>query len=248
MFWNKKKSPITLEDEEWITSCFKWFELAFDTNLKEQEIFTSSNDFLDFEYQGSEDDVLSIVDLIGDKMQVSSSSSISIYFYDEFQQLEFTDEGTYANYEEGTQLTDGQFSKLVDGIYEIGIERSLLNNLDRLIATIAHEVAHIKLIGEERIEENDEPLTDITASLFGFAIFLANSSISKMTTWNGNTHTGWKISGASGYLHHKMYAFLLGYWLVQKGMTSDKWFDYMDKEILNDVKKTIKYLEVKDGA
>ncbi|MEQ9288702.1 MAG: hypothetical protein RIG77_17405 [Cyclobacteriaceae bacterium] len=248
MFWNKKKSPITPEDEEWLISSFNWFEQTFNIDLSEREIFRPTTDFIGFKYQGTEDDVLALVDLVADKMNVDRTSSINIYFFEEFQPMEFTDEAVISNYEEGSQLTNGLYTKLVDGIYEIEIERTLMNNPISLIATIAHEIAHIKLLGEETIDENDEPLTDITASLFGFVIFLANSSIAKMTTWSGNTHTGWRIGGGAGYVHHKLYAFLIGYWLTKKGQTNPDWFEYLDKDILSDVKKTLKYLETKEGA
>ena len=123
MFWNKKKSPVTPEDEEWLISSFNWFQQTFNINLKEQEVYTPTTDFIGFKYQGKEDDVLALVDLIADKMNVEKSSSINVYFFEEFQPMEFTDEAVTANYEEGSRLTNGRYTKLVDGMYEIGIER-----------------------------------------------------------------------------------------------------------------------------
>ncbi|MEO1051109.1 MAG: hypothetical protein AAFX87_10795 [Bacteroidota bacterium] len=248
MFWNNKKSPITPEDEEWLISCFHWFQQTFGIDLKEQEIFSPTTGFIGFEYKGTEGDVLDLVNLVAYKMNVDESSSINVYFFDEFQPMEFTDEAVMSNYEEGSKLANGLYTELTDGIYEIGIERTLIKDPISLIATIAHEVAHIKLLGEDAIEENDEPLTDIVASLFGFAIFLANTSLNKMTTWSGNTHTGWRIGGGAGYVHHKLYAFLIGYWLNQKGHNEEDWFEYLEKDILSDVKKTLKYLASKDEA
>lgn len=246
MFWKSKpKSPVTIEDEEWIISSYKWFEKTFKLDLFEQDIYLPTKGFLDFEFSGSEDDAIKIVELIANKLTVESSSSIEVYFFDEFQPMEFTDEGIYSNYEEGTQLTDGLYSKIIDGIYQIGIEKTLLKNPTKLIATIAHELAHVKLLGEDRLEENDEHLTDLTASLFGFVIFLANGSINSMSTWSGNSHSGWKIGGGSGYLHYKVYAFLIAYWIYKKEDLKPDWLNFLNKEILNEVKKGIKYLESK---
>ncbi|MEM9672915.1 MAG: hypothetical protein AAF992_09995 [Bacteroidota bacterium] len=245
MFWKRKpKSPITTEDETWIVECYHWFEETFERDLSTQEIFLPTKSFLDFDYMGSEDDAIEIVNIIAEKLEIKDSS-IEVYFFDEFQPIEFTDEGIYSNYEEGTQLTDGLYSKLVDGIYQIGIESSLLKDPVKLIATAAHELSHIKLIGEERLEENDEPLTDLTASLFGFVIFMANSSIGKMTTWSGNTHMGWQIGGGSGYLHYKLYAFLIAFWMTRRNEKNPDWLNYLDKEILNTVRKSAKYLASK---
>ena len=245
VFWKSKpKSPITEEDEQWIALSCDWFEKAFAKNLSEQEIYLPNRGFLGFEFTGTEGDAIRIVEIVADKLGVKDSS-IEVYFFEEFHPMEFTDEGIYSNYEEGSQLAGGLYSKVVDGIYQIGIERTVLKDPIKLIATVAHELAHIKLLGEDRLEENDEHLTDLSASLFGFVIFLANSSINKMTTWAGNTHTGWRIGGGSGYLHYKVYAVLIAYWLMKRKEKKPDWLGFLDKEIQREVMKTLKYLEAK---
>ena len=151
VFWKSKpKSPITEEDEQWIALSYDWFEKAFAKKLNEQEIYLPNKSFLGFEFTGTEDDAISIVEIVADKLGVQDSS-IEVYFFEEFQPMEFTDEGVYSNYEEGSQLAEGLYSKVVDGIYEIGIEKTLLKDPIKLIATVAHELAHIKLLGEDRL-------------------------------------------------------------------------------------------------
>jgi hypothetical protein len=246
MFWKKTpSSPITTEDEEWLLSAIEWFEQAFNIDLLSQPVYLPDDDFLGFNYTGSEEDMLLVVDLVAEKMGINGNR-ISVYLYDEFQPMEFTDEGVYSNYEDGSQLTDGQYQEVVEGIYEIGIERTLLKNLSKLIATVAHELAHVKLLGEGRIEENDEPLTDLTASLFGFVVALANNSINKMDSWLGNTHSGWTIGGGSGYLHYKLYGFLIACWLKRKNETDAEWLQHLDKEVLGEVRKSLKYFNFKE--
>lgn len=246
MFWKRKpKSPITQEDEEWVIEAFNWFEETFKTDLVNQEIYLPTKGFLDFEYTGSEDDVLDICEIIADRLSLDRNCSIEVYYFEEFQPLEFTDEGVYSNYEEGTQMTNGLYSKVVDGIYQIGIERSLLKNPSGLIATIAHELAHVKLLGEGNLEENDEHLTDLTASLFGFIIFLANGAVSTMTTWSGNTHSGWRIGGSSGYIHYKVYSFIIAYWLTKRQDRSPEWLNFLNKDIKKEVEKGLRYLDSK---
>jgi hypothetical protein len=247
MFWNRKaKSPISEEDEDWIVASYHWFEQAFGFSLNESEIYLPTKQFIDFEFTGTEEDAVNTIGLVAEKMNIDASS-IEYYFFEEFQPIDFTDEGVYANYEEGTKLVDGEYSKVVDGLYQIGIEKSLLKRPEKLIAIIAHELAHIKLLGEEKLEHNDEPLTDLSASLFGFVIFLANNSISKMDTWSGNSHTGWRINGAGGYLHYKVYGFLIAFWMSERKEKNPDWFKFLDNEILSVVKKSLNYLEEKNN-
>ncbi|WP_192820231.1 hypothetical protein [Rufibacter sp. LB8] len=150
MFWNRKaKSPITEEDEDWIISSYHWFEQAFGKKLTETEIFLPTAQFFDFEFKGTEEDGLNAIGLVAEKMGIDAST-IEVYFFEEFQPLDFTDEGVYANYEEGTELVNGEYSKVVDGLYQIGLEKSLLKNPVKLTATVAHELAHIKLLGRRK--------------------------------------------------------------------------------------------------
>src|SRR5262249_56891631 len=47
-----------------------------------------------------------------------------------------------------------------------------------LVGTMAHELAHVRLLGESRImseEYDNELLTDLTVVFFGLGIFLANT-------------------------------------------------------------------------
>ena len=104
---------------------------------------------------GEDPTVNHLEEIVAKKLSINSSNSIEVYFFDEFQLMEFSDEGTFSNYEEGTQLTNGLYSKVIDGIYQIGIEKSLIKNPITLIATISHELAHIKLLGDDILEEND---------------------------------------------------------------------------------------------
>lgn len=246
MFWNSKaKSPITEEDERWIMSAYAWLEENLGINLQEQEIYLPTVEFLGFQYKGTDDDLLGIIDLVADKMSIDPST-IEVYFFEEFQPIKFTDEGVYTKYEEGTKLVEGEYSKADDGLYQIGIERNLLKHPMKLIATVAHELSHIKLLGEGRLEENDEPLTDLAASILGFVVFMANNAISKMETWSGNTHGGWQVNGGGGYVHYKLYAFLIAFWLEKREEKNPEWLNYLEKEIYRDVQKAIKYLQAKE--
>ena len=54
--------------------------------------------------------------------------------------------------------------------------RKWLDEPENMVAVLAHEIAHIKLPGESRMEENDERITDLTTIFFGLGIFNANAA------------------------------------------------------------------------
>lgn len=79
----------------------------------------------------------------------------------------------------------GQCLPSIAGLYEEGEERfqitideSELSDLIGLVGTMAHELAHVRLLGEGRIDPyiyDNELLTDLTVVHFGLGIFMANS-------------------------------------------------------------------------
>lgn len=79
----------------------------------------------------------------------------------------------------------GQYLPHAAGTYEVGEERFIVrvdeSGLDHpmgLVGTIAHELAHVLLLGESRIPADsydNELLTDLTVVFHGLGIFLANT-------------------------------------------------------------------------
>jgi hypothetical protein len=81
-----------------------------------------------------------------------------------------------------------------EGPWQRGVIRLEKSTLDRpadLIGTIAHELAHQRLLGEGRLEADafdNELLTDLTTVYHGFGVFLANNprkSVGELSTWPG---------------------------------------------------------------
>jgi hypothetical protein len=79
---------------------------------------------------------------------------------------------------------------------------SLLKNPEGLVATIAHEMCHYLLA---RVQEEPpgawkelEPLTDLSAVVEGFGVFLCNSAF-QFEQWTGHDGQGWSFR-RTGYL------------------------------------------------
>ena len=83
------------------------------------------------------------------------------------------------------------------GNYEIFVERKNLSDPENLVATLAHEFAHIKLLGEKRLAFNDEFSTDLTTVVFGLGVFNANASFKEHKSYDSYRHN------SIGYLMQK---------------------------------------------
>src|SRR5258708_16168780 len=96
-----------------------------------------------------------------------------------------------------------------------------MRNVEGLIATIAHELAHIKLLGEERMSKNNEPLTDLTTIIFGLGIFGANSAATFQTGKFSWSH------GRQGYLSQMDWGYALGVFAHIRGENFTDWSKYL---------------------
>ena len=94
-------------------------------------------------------------------------------------------------FKQESKNTLGTYSEKGYKKYSVGIEVELLKSPTNLIATIAHELSHLVLLGEGRLNENDEELTDLNCIALGFGIFTCNS-IFTFDQWQGTSHQGWQ--------------------------------------------------------
>ena len=124
-----------------------------------------------------------------------------------------------------------------DGKYHIWLEKRNLIDPEGLVATLAHEIAHIKLLGEGKIDENDEPLTDLTTIIFGFGIFNANACFREYKTFNS-----WGYS-QGGYLKQREWGYALALFAQLREEKDPDWTKYLTKNIQSDFSKSQAYLE-----
>ncbi|ELR72436.1 hypothetical protein C900_01519 [Fulvivirga imtechensis AK7] len=192
-------------------------------------------------FKGGEDDAHHVLRQVCQVMGVDANR-LHLVFYSEPGQIEFS-EGLIS--QQGHYLsTAGKYVEFENGLIEIMIEEKQLKNPTSLIATIAHELMHVRLLGDRMIEENDEYLTDLGALVYGFGVFVANAAVVKMNTWSGISHTGWQVSGGAGYLHYKVQAFALALLANYKGEQEPEWIDFLEEDVKKTYRQSRKYIEV----
>jgi len=104
---------------------------------------------------------------------------------------------------------------------------------------MAHELAHYKLLGEYRMDENDELLTDLTAVALGFGIFIGNSYF-KFGQWTGTSHQGWRMK-KRGYLPEQVIAYAMA-WLAHYRNEDVSWKSYLNKTVRKYFEQSYKYI------
>jgi hypothetical protein len=150
--------------------------------------------------------------------------------------------------------TDGEFTKSAAGLYEqaqdqhrIWIETSNLTDPLALVATIAHEVGHILLLGQGRIseeEEDHEPLTDLLTVFLGLGVLTANAVIRENYYTVGNV-SGWNMS-RRGYLTMLQYGYALAQFARARGEVNPPWARELRADVRDAFNKATTYLRTLD--
>lgn len=124
-----------------------------------------------------------------------------------------------------------------DGKYEILLSTKQLLDPESLVATLAHEIAHIKLLGENRIHENNEYLTDLTTVIFGLGILNANNAFK---SFRGSNYYEWK---SQGYLSQIQWGYSLALFAYIRNEVSPAWINYLTPNIKSDFLQGQQFIE-----
>ncbi len=108
-------------------------------------------------------------------------------------------------------------------------------------AVMAHEMAHYKLLGENRLAVNDEPLTDLTTVFFGLGLFSANAAFS-FRQHNDIGMQGWSMH-TQGYLTLDAWGYAVALWTRFKGEDEKLIARYLRPDLKAVFKKTLKFID-----
>ncbi len=127
----------------------------------------------------------------------------------------------------------------------IAIETAQLLDTTALVATLAHELGHAILLGENRIspdEPDHEPLTDLLTVYYGLGIFTANSAF-KFSQWDAGGRHGWQAK-TLGYLSEEMFGYALALFARVRGESHPEWSHHLEGSVSSYFKTSHKHLEI----
>jgi|GEM_PF-728032 len=242
MFWKKKpKLPITPEDQIWLEESLTFLKESLgEERLLAIKTVEPSKVFFERDFDGSEKDAEFILARCQELMYIPEGK-VELEFYSE--EAHYLEDGTLlsssADIFGKSSGAAGTYQKK-GGKSVIRIERGQLKHPDSLIATISHELAHEKLLGENRIIENDEYLTDLTAIAFGFGIFIGNAKF-QFESGQGNGF-GWQMK-SQGYLPEPIIAYAMASLALKKKEISFEFSKYLNASINKFFEQSLEYLQ-----
>jgi hypothetical protein len=175
---NKKYEPLDKELRKYFENNCLWLIQEFpDPKIEDRKILTPTPEDFPIKWDKSQENAIEAFKVIYENMQLDPNE-IELDFYD--NGIKEIDIGTSVIFlesdPENPEAPGLYHHEKVDGKYHISIDEALIERPDALIATIAHELSHVKLLGEKKLDQNDEMLTDFTTVFFGLGIFNANTA------------------------------------------------------------------------
>jgi hypothetical protein len=235
--WSKPQKPLDDAAKAWVEGRLGWLSDQFGAEVfTRRAVLLPTTDCFPDRVDGSEESVRRLLDRVCRYMDVEPDR-VELQLYRDTRSL-------YVVNDQGRPLpmnAAGLYDEQSDSIV-IHIESSQLAHTCDLIGTMAHELAHLRLLGEGRLsgdEYDNELLTDLTAVFHGFGVFLGNSP----RNWDG-MYSKWPgtTSNRPEYMILPMYAYVLAHAAWFRGVSKPDWMRYLSSDLKACFKPAIRYL------
>jgi hypothetical protein len=169
------KCPVDDETKEWIEESFNWLigELSAET-LAANEVVMPTPEYFPDPLTGKPGDIRRMLERVCRYMDIEPKE-VDLQLYSKAM------EDQVRRSKAPEQIGHPQFAyKKQKGKYNVRIEAKQAVKADGVVAAIAHELAHVILIGENRLDRtrtDHEEMADLLTVFYGLGIFTANSAV-----------------------------------------------------------------------
>ena len=228
--------PCDPAAKAWVEERLQWLSEEFDDHaFNGRRLVLPTPEFFPDPYDGSKRAVRRLLDQVCEYMDVVPALVSLKFLKDPGNLLLVNDSGQYlpgaaGTYEEGERK------------FIIRLSERELSNPMSLVGTMAHELSHVRLLGESRVDPeifDNELLTDLTVVFFGLGIFLANVP----RTWESQ-FSKWPDSDLirPEYMTRPMFGYALAHIAWFRGEEKPSWSSHLHWNARPDLKQGIRYL------
>jgi len=126
----------------------------------------------------------------------------------------------------------------------VAIRGTQLQDPLALVATVAHELGHVILLGGGRMNtkaSDHEPMTDLLTVFLGLGIFTANSA-GRFRQYHDDRRQGWSMQRL-GYLPEEVYGYSLARFARERGEDKPEWTKHLSTNVRTYFKRSRAWLE-----
>lgn len=238
--------PVSEESRIRIESLFCFLLESYGReNIENRKVLIPDYSNFPIHYDGTVQTAFDTLKIVSEQMELSQDK-INLEFYDNSPKTIATGKHAGTNIfiqeENNKSAPAGLYRGMGEnGKYEIALGYCLLRQPENMVAILAHELAHIKLLGENRIQKNDETLTELTTVIFGLGIFNANAAFQTYAT---NNSYGWQ---SMGYLSQMEWGYALSLFSFVRNEYTPKWIDHLMLNIKGDFIQGQNFIEANEN-
>jgi hypothetical protein len=225
--------PVTEYNRLWLEKGFLLLVDFFgENNIRQRKVLVPDPSDFPVAYNNTEQSAFETIQVVATQMEVSFED-ISLDIYEDLMHEISTGNpfgrGIFMETDKDALHPTGLYwGKNAQGKFEISLNRKKLSEPESMVAVLAHEIAHIKLLGENLFVENNEPFTDLTTVVFGFGIFNANDAFRFSKNFDS-----WQAR-SEGYLSQPQWGYALALFAHVRGEKSPEWINYLTPNIKSD--------------
>jgi hypothetical protein len=226
-----RKCPIPEASQKWIETAFPFLIRLFgEEKIKHKKVLVPHYSDFPIRYDGGSQPAQDTLHIIAGQMEVDPGSIMLDIYTDVTRSLttgSAMDGGKFYLGSDDNADTDLPYrGRQDDGKLHIGLEAGKLSDPERLVACIAHEIAHMRLM-ESLQPEDSHQLADLTAMLFGLGVFNSNASF--------------YVAG-KGYVLQREWGYALALFARLRGEKDPAWAKHLTPNIRSDFSKSQAYL------
>jgi hypothetical protein len=224
--WFAPRFPVGTWEKTWTETRMRWFAdtLGID-RLRQARVVLPNEEFFPDPYDGTPTATRRLLERIAGYMSIDPGPI----------QLEVCDDdqlpGAAGHYDRSIGAT-------------IRVAASQLGHPDRLIATLAHELAHELLLGRDLIDpaaQDHEWTTDLLPAYLGVGIFAANTVIHDQSGYSAGM-SWWKI-GRQGYLPARVFGYAFALFAFVRGESEPSWAAHLRLDAAQPMRECLRYLQ-----
>jgi hypothetical protein len=228
--------PCDPAAKDWVEGRLEWLAKEFDDHaFNGRPVVLPTHDFFPDRYDGSKPSVRALLDRVCGYMDVAPGLVALKFVSDAGKIWLVNDAGQYMPHAAGT-YEEGERK------FVIRLDKSGLDDPMGLVGTMAHELAHVRLLGEGRVMSDaydNELLTDLTVVFFGLGIFLANTP----RNWDSQLKK-WPDSDLNKpeYMTPPMFGYALAHLAWFRGEENPAWAKHLRWNARSEFKQATRFL------
>jgi hypothetical protein len=224
--WFRPKCPLDTWEKTWTELRMRWLADSIGIErLLRARIVLPNEEFFPDPYEGTEADAQRLFERICGFMGADAS-------------------GLRLEVCEDVQLPGAVGHYDTEGPATIRIVASQLEDPDRLVAALSHEVAHELLLGGGRLTSevpDHEWVTDLLLAYLGLGVVAANAVMREQTHRVGNV-TWWTVS-RQGYLPARVFGYALALFAWVRGEDRPEWVKWLRLDAASVLAEGLRFLQ-----